>query len=300
MPSFSYFIVKFVLKIKGLKNTFSQAPIPYMDLRKDDVFSPSKKSLRSNSSTSFKIETSTISEIHPKINTSPDALIFYCPGGAFVAGPSELAWNSIAYLVEKTGTKAWLINYPKAPEAKIEEITYNIYKIYTKAIQNHKPSNIILLGDSVGGCLIFSLVQKLIHENLPLPAKLIAITPLVDASMSNPEIAKIDPIDPILGKVGILSAKKMCAGNLSLKHPLISPLYGKFDSFPPTHIFVAENDILSPDIHLAIKKMTLANVQLKITLGKSMPHIWPLLPIMKEAKVALSEIVESINQSSIN
>jgi len=295
MPSFSYSIIKFVLKLKGIKNSFSQDPILYKKLRKDDVISPSRILLRSNSSTSFKIEKSTITEITPKANTSPDTLIFYCPGGAFVSGPSDLAWNSISYLTKKTGAKAWVINYPKAPENQIEEISANIYEVYSKAILRYKPSNIILLGDSAGGCLILTLAQKLIKNNLPAPSKLIAITPLVDASMSNPEIEKIAPLDPILGKAGVLSAKKMCAGNLSLKNPLISPLYGSFESFPPTHIFVAEHDILTPDINLAIEKMKTAKVPLKVTWGKSMPHIWPLLPVMKEARTALAEIVDSIN-----
>jgi acetyl esterase/lipase len=297
MPSFSYSIIKLVLKLKGTKKIFSQDPILYKNLRKDDIISPSKLLLRGNRFTSFKVEKSTITEIIPKDNTSPNTLIFYCPGGAFVSGPSDLAWNSISYLTKKTGAKAWVINYPKAPENQIEEISDNIYKIYSKAILSYKPSNIILLGDSAGGCLILTLAQKLVEKNLPSPGKLIAITPLVDASMSNPEIEKIAHLDPILGKVGVLSAKKMCAGNLNLKNPIISPLYGSFESFPPTHIFVAEHDILSPDINLAIEKMKTAKISLEVTPGKSMPHLWPLLPVMKEARTALAQIAASINKS---
>ncbi len=125
--------------------------------------------------------------------------------------------------------------------------------------------------------------------------KIILVTPVMDASMSNHEIEKIDNIDPILSKIGVLSAKKMCAENNDLKNVMISPLFGNFNKFPHTILFLAENDICYPDQKLAVKKFINAKINIEIIEGKNMPHIWPFLPVMKEAKTSLNEIIRTLN-----
>ena len=95
---------------------------------------------------------------------------------------------------------------------------------------------------------------------------------------------------------GLLSAKKMCAQNLDLKDAIISPLYGSFQSFPETVIYAGERDITYPDQILAFSKAKKANVAITLVDGKNMPHIWPLLPIMKEAKSALNGLLQVLNQ----
>ncbi|MBL4642055.1 MAG: alpha/beta hydrolase fold domain-containing protein, partial [Flavobacteriaceae bacterium] len=142
---------------------------------------------------------------------------------------------------------------------------------------------------------VTSLIQRLIKRNIELPNKIILVSPVMDASMSNPEIKKLDTIDPMLSKVGVLSAKKMCVENNDLKNIMISPLYGSFGNFPQTILFLAENDITYPDQKLAIKKFIEAKISLEIIVGKNMPHIWPFLPVMKEAKTSLSEIIRILN-----
>lgn len=293
MPSISYHLTLLVLKLKGVKKGFSKAPVDVQQLRKEDVHQPSKKLLGGLPARPFRLQQTTVTEITPKAPAS-DFLLLYCPGGAYVYGPTELNWKSLAQLVKTTRTTAWLVDYPKAPEIKIGEIASNIDEVYTRALKSYSPSRIILLGDSVGGSLVISLVQRLIRAGKTPPATVIGITPVMDASMTNPEIEEIDKADPILSKKGVLSAKKMCAGRSSLTDPLISPLYGSFKGFPSTWLFIAENDILRPDQQLAVQKMREEGVTLVVVEGKNMPHIWPLLPVMQEAKEALSQVGEII------
>jgi len=118
----------------------------------------------------------------------------------------------------------------------------------------------------------------------------------MDSSMSNPEIIKVDDIDPMLSKTGVLSAKKMCAENNDLKNIMISPLFGSFDKFPNTILFLAENDIFYPDQKILVKKLINAKINFELIEGKNMPHIWPFLPVMKEAKIALNQIIKNINK----
>ncbi|WMX13706.1 alpha/beta hydrolase [Aureispira sp. CCB-E] len=296
MPSLSYYIVTTVLRIKGLKKIFAQDPIPYEKLRKEDIHIPSKRVLKGNASTQFKVLNTLVTSLVPKKYNNDQFLLLYCPGGAFVSGPNLLSWDSLAKLVRNTGINAWMLDYPKAPEAKILETTQNIDAVYAKALEQYDASRIILIGDSAGGNLILTLTQRLIAKQQPLPRRLIAISPAFDGSMTNPEIDRVDPYDCMLSKKGVLSAKRMCQGNLDIKDPMLSPLYGSFKNFPPVDLFMGEYDVLYPDQKLGRAKMEQEGVDLNVTIGKKMPHIWPLLPVMKEGVNALKKIEKIILQ----
>jgi len=291
--SLSYYITLLIIKLKGLKKSFSEAPINFEKIRKEDVHYPKGKFFKQNKIRTFKVIDSLITEVG--LNKNSDKLLIFIHGGAFISGPAKHHWDSIKKIATQTNYKIWMCDYPKSPENKISKISENIDSIYNNALDQFQPNKISFIGDSVGGTLITSLTQRLILKDIKLPKKIILVTPVMDASMSNPEIEKVDIIDPMLSKIGILSAKKMCAENNDLKNIMISPLFGSFDKFPHTILFIAENDIFYPDQKLAVKKFINAKINFELIEGKNMPHIWPFLPVMKEAKTSLNEIIRIIN-----
>ncbi len=291
--SLTYYITLFVIKLKGLKNDFSKDPIDFKKIRKEDVHYPKGKFFKENQLRNFKISDSIITEI--AVNDKFDNLLIFIPGGAFISGPAQHHWDTLKEIAKRTNYKIWMCDYPKAPESKIGKISENIDLIYTTALKNYPSNHIAFIGDSAGGTLITCLMQRLLKRNIELPNQIILVSPVMDASMSNLEIKKVESIDPMLSKIGVLSAKKMCVENNDLKNTMISPLYGSFENFPPTRLFLAENDITYPDQKLAIQKFRQAKVSLEIIEGKNMPHIWPFLPVMKEAEISLREITEMLN-----
>lgn len=291
--SSSYYITLFVIWIKGLKKDFSKDPINFKKLRKEDIHRPKGKFFKQNQVRNFHISNTLITEI--KGNKTPDTLLIFIHGGAFISGPARHHWSVVETIYKETDYTVWVCDYPKAPENKISQISDNIDLVYTTALQKYQANQITFLGDSVGGTLIAALTQRLLQRNIVLPLKIILISPVMDATMSNPDIIKKDSLDPMLSKVGLLSAKKMCAEGDDLTNSMISPLYGSFKNFPHTIIFLAENDITYPDQKLAVQKLIKAKVHLEIIEGKNMPHIWPFLPVMKEAKIALKEIIKHLN-----
>lgn len=292
-PSFSYHLTLLVIKLKGLKKTFSQNPIDYKKIRKEDMPNPKGSWLKKYTIERFNILKTSITQIS-KSNNSNKLLIFI-HGGAFISGPAKHHWDAIKKILKQTDYTVWMCNYPKAPEHKIIEISKNIDAVYKEALSKFNSDKICLIGDSVGGTLVTTLTQRLIKDTVNLPQKIILISPVMDATLSNPDISKIDLIDPMLSKSGVLSAKKMCAENDDLKNEIISPLYGNFKNFPNTTLFMAENDITYPDQKLAVQKFKNDNVDIKVIVGTNMPHIWPLLPVMKEAKTALKYIIQILN-----
>jgi acetyl esterase/lipase len=291
--SITYYITIFILKLKGLKKDFSKDPIDYKSIRKGDIHDPSGLYIRQNKARTFKISNTQITEISR--SKTPSKLLIFIHGGAFISGPAKLHWDTIQEIAKQTNLTIWMCDYPKAPENKISELSKNIDSVYNAALEQYKPSQLSLIGDSVGGTLISALIQRLIIKDIKLPNKIILISPVMDATMSNPQIENVDKIDPMLSKKGVLSAKKMCAEDNDLKNAMISPLFGRFENFPTTILFIAEHDITYPDQKLAVRKLLNAKINLEVIEGKNMPHIWPFLPVMKEAKIALRQIIDHLN-----
>lgn len=290
--SFTYYLTTFVIKLKGIKSAFSTSPIDYLRLRKDDVYSPNGRFYKRDKILNFSVLDTKITQIEKSNKT--DKLLIYLHGGAFVSGPMQHHWDTIETISKKTDYTIWMCVYPKAPEYKIDKISINIDEIYQKALINYKSSNIILMGDSAGGTLAISLTQRLIANNRHLPSKLILISPVLDATLKNKKINEVDKKDIMLSKAGVLSAKSMCSDNLN--DVRISPINGAFRLFPKTYLYIAENDITYPDQLIFSSELNKEKIDHEMIIGKEMPHIWPLLPVMKEAKVALNQLIDHINE----
>lgn len=289
--SISYYLTLWVIKLKGIKKTLSKSPVDVQKMRKEDVHQPKGKFFRQYART-FQVLDTVVTEVD--VNKNADQLLLFIPGGAFISGPAPHHWDTTKTIAQNTPHTIWICDYPKAPEHKIGEMAKNIDAIYAKALEHYPAHNITLMGDSAGGSLATSLTQRLVINGTALPKKVILISPVMDARMSNPAIAVLDANDPMLSKAGILSAKQMCAGEVDLQNPMISPLHGSFEGFPPTALFLGQRDIMYADEKLAEAKMKEAGIDLQVFEGENMPHIWPFLPVMKEAKVALNQIISEI------
>lgn len=55
---------------------------------------------------------------------------------------------------------------------------------------------------------------------------------------------------------------------------------------------------MSPDARIAARCLKNKGVEIEVIEGNNMPHIWPLLPLMKEAKSSLNQIVAQLNEAS--
>lgn len=292
--SLQYYLLKAFIRLKRVKQNFNSSPINFKEIRKSDIHHPKAGFFNKAGVNRFIVANTNITEF--KKDNAPKKLLVFIHGGAFISGPNKIHWGVIKQLAKKTDQTIWLCDYPKAPEYTIQEISNNIDLVYQKAIEKFEASQIILLGDSVGGTLAMSLVQRLISNGIQAPGKIILISPVCDATFSNPSIPEIEAKDIMLALKGVKSAKSMCAGSLSLDNSMLSPINGSFENFPQTTIYSAQNDITFPDQLLVANKLTFAQIDYEIIIGKGMPHIWPFLPLMPESKKALKSIINEINQ----
>lgn len=290
--SISFYLVLLVLKLKGKKRLFSQVPVAFKGLRKDDVKVPGGPFYKSSAVRDFEVDGFKVTALESE--SMGGRLMIYLHGGAFVSGPGQHHWDTIKKIHKDTGINIWLVDYPKAPEYIVDRANKVIDALYQKALGVYTGKDIILMGDSAGGNLCISLTQRIISAKIDKPALLILVSPVIDASFSNPAIKAIDPLDPILSIDGVRSANELFAGNKALTDPSLSPIFKSVEGFPKVIMYVGGRDICAPDEIEFAKVLKAQGVDLDLIREQEMIHIWPLLPVMKEARVALNDLIEKL------
>ncbi len=125
--------------------------------------------------------------------------ILYLHGGAYVGGFVKVHWNFLAYLLQHLQCSITAPDYPLAPKYTYKEAFEVVATTYKSLLESVHPDNLILMGDSAGGGFALALAQKMRNETVPTPSQLILLSPWLDITLTNPEIAKIDPADPFMG-----------------------------------------------------------------------------------------------------
>lgn len=181
-------------------------------------------------------------------------LVLYLHGGGYIANITSYDWAFIDKLITKSGCTFLVPDYPIAPEHHCMDAHRFLDTVYDHILQSYPNRPLTLIGNSCGGGLALSFVQRLINYNRPLPSMLILNSPWLDVELDNPDIAYYESKDKLLSVPALKSAGLLFAANLSTKDEKISPIHGRVDGLPETHVFIGSHDIFFPDVQRFILK----------------------------------------------
>jgi Esterase/lipase len=221
-------------------------------------------------------------------------VIVYLHGGAYVYQPYYEHIAMVERLAQESGARAIMPMYPMAPKYNCHESYAAVLKYYENLILTEDHESLVLMGDSAGGAIALALTQYLKKNSLPMPGRLILISPWLDARCDNPQIDElgIEAIDPMLTKQFYLAAQYWADG-LPLDDPLISPAYGPLDGLPPITLYTGTREIFWPDAVKFNEKAKRCGADVDYREWDGMNHAFPLYPI-PEAVAAQDEIIEML------
>ena len=217
--------------------------------------------------------------------------VIFLHGGAYVMRAVRAHKNIVEKLVKKYHLKVTFIDYPLAPENTVDKAHKMVMDAYKEIAQKYKADEFYLFGDSSGGGLALAFLQKLKKkQKLPFPKKTVLMSPWVDVSMENEEIEEFTEKDPILPLNGLIVTGKQFAGNLNVKDPIISPIYGNMNNLGKIFLIFGTNEILYPDC-LKLSDMLEISIgtSVEIKIGENLCHDWILAPL-KESEETIDEI----------
>jgi monoterpene epsilon-lactone hydrolase len=231
--------------------------------------------------------------IAPKQNASGKHVI-YLHGGAYVNSFAPQHWDFMSKLVSMSSCTVTAPNYPHAPEHNVHDVFALMLPLYNELAANAGSSNITIMGDSSGGGISLALAQRLREDGHQQPGHVVLLSPWLDATLSNPEIAEFDKIDPFLGVEGLKYGGEVYARDVDPKSYLVSPVYGSLKDLAPVTLFIGTRDILYPDCRKLRDNAHAEGVRLDYREYDQMVHDWMLGPL-PEAKHAIKAIVETIS-----
>jgi epsilon-lactone hydrolase len=249
MPSLVSRLVKIYARLRNFKAKSGSAQIfraSVLESRKQRPPAPTRTIKKYALITCDKFKGQTIYTLSPK-GAAPKGHILFLHGGAYVFDLIKEHWGIVGRLLSELGCSISVPLYPLAPEHSCSEMYDWLISFYEEQISRYPAENLTLMGDSAGGGLSLGVSQVLKARGLPLPKRIVLLSPWLDVTMSHPEIPEIEPYDLILGTEGLKEAGRMFAGALPLSHPCVSPINGDMKGLPPISLFIGTHDILFPD-----------------------------------------------------
>ena len=221
-------------------------------------------------------------------------IILYCHGGGYSTGSCVYARTLTTKLAASTSMDVLSFDYRLAPENPYPAATEDAMQVWNHLmLLGYGARDIILAGDSAGGNLALSLMLRLKQENRLLPRGAVLMSPWTDLTSSGKSHISKASIDPVLNADYLQEMITNYAPGQDLTNPLISPLFGNFEGFPPVYIQVGSNEILLDDSNMLYKKLLKANVSVKLDLFKGMWHVFQMSPF-KTAYEAMDKNAEFI------
>lgn len=204
--------------------------------------------------------------------------VVYIHGGGYINQINPYHWKMILRLCDETGCGAVVPNYPMLPRHTFKDAHRLMLDFYRDLIKETPPERIIFMGDSAGGGLALALALEIKELSLPLPQRLVLISPWVDLGGGAKELNEIDAM--LDYDCAILLGKTWADGE-DLHDYRISPLYGDFAGLPPVSIYVGTHEIFYYDNLKLRDRLTEAGVDTEIHVGEMMDHVYPLYPILE-------------------
>jgi len=282
-------LAEIVLKLTAFKRNFSSAERLHALIAKDrrhGPVTPSASMRRTLVVTERTIAGCQAWDIAPRGPSTARALYFH--GGSYVLDLIKYHWQLVERLVHESGATITVPRYPLAPEAAHHEVLAFAEAAYDEV----RPD--VVLGDSAGAGLTLALAQALRDAQKAQPRLLILLSPWLDVTMTDPKLAELDLLDPMLGIPGSVEAGRLYARHTDPRDPRISPLFGNLHGLPRMLVLTGTHDILHADALQLRARCQEEGITLDWLEGADMIHDWPLVVALPEARAAIRTMAARI------
>ena len=240
----------------------------------------------------FELEGMRAAWVRPEWGHDPNQIILYCHGGGYTSGNLGYSRPLASKLSHVSGRETLCFEYRLAPEHPYPAAVEDAVRVWDHLMrQGYGARDITVAGDSAGGNLALVLLHRLKAEGRRLPHRLVLMSPWTDMAAGGASYTQRAELDPTITMEYIRAVRTAYAGGADWSDPMLSPLFGDFEGFPPTLIQVGSNELLYSDSEQLMERMRSAGVMCRMEEWKEMWHVFQMMPIKKAA-----EAMEHIGQ----
>ena len=218
-------------------------------------------------------------------------VILYLHGGAFVAESPHTHRALLAKLCIQAGARGFYLSYRLAPEHPYPAASLDCLAAYRYLLaEGVQPGRIVIAGDSAGGNLTVSTAMRIRDLGLPLPAALVVLSPVLDATLGGDSMRRNDGLDPLFRRASLGTLAGSYVSREQCLDPYVSPLLGNLDGLPPTLAMVGSSELLLDD---TLRYATRAR-NVTVQVWHDMPHVWLAMHGLAEADEAIAVVSDFI------
>jgi epsilon-lactone hydrolase len=228
-----------------------------------------------------------------------DRLLVHFHGGCYVLSPGEAGLPEAIYMAGFGHFKVISVDYRMPPEAHFPAALDDAVAAWKAVLMVADPKKMAVFGTSAGGALTLALILRAKQENLPIPAAIAPGTPMSDVTKTGDTFYANEMLDNVLvSRDGLCdAATKLYANGHDLRDPLLSPIYGDFDGFPPTILTSGTRDLLLSNTVRVHRKLRQAGVEAVLQVYEGRAHAQYLLnDAAPETKEVFGEIAVFFDQ----
>lgn len=223
----------------------------------------------------------------------PHAALLYVHGGGFALGTAGAYAGFAARVAAAAGATAVVPEYRLAPEHPYPAGLDDVHAVYLSLLADGQdPRQLVVVGDSAGGGLTLSLLQRLRDAGAPLPAAAGLLSPWVDL-VPDARRTRAAGSDPLLDPVMLNEWVAPYAGSRDPRDPGISPLHGDLSGLPPIVLHSGADDPLVTDA-LALERRLRQTAGAGTVEHRSWPGRWHVFHLqagfLADADAAVAEL----------
>lgn len=221
-----------------------------------------------------------------------ETVLLYLHGGGFVMPALGMHYAFCARAALSKRLHVAMPHYRLAPEHPFPAAPEDCFAAYKGLLeQGHAAENIVIAGDSAGGNLVLAVLLMAKQAQLPLPAGASLISPGLMLQQTRMAQAGYQAADPMFLPQTLSCFQSLyCGSDNDPPDPRLTPLSGEFSGLPPLQIYVGGAEMLRVDAQAAADKARASGVPTQFTLVEGMPHVFPLIDILPEARIAREHI----------
>jgi epsilon-lactone hydrolase len=226
-------------------------------------------------------------------NWKADEAILHLHGGWFSFGSARAYRHLVGHIAARAGARAFIPDYRLAPEHLFPAATDDVLACY-RGLAGRGVRQIALTGDSAGGNLALVLASRVIGETASINATLVGVavfSPVTDLTLSGATYETRADAEPLFTRPQVAELVHSYLGSADARHPLASPLHGRYSGMPFTRIHVGDDEVLLDDSLRYVERAVAAGVDAQADVWMGMPHGFPgSIGRLKAAAQALDAI----------
>lgn len=234
--------------------------------------------------------------------SAEDRVVLYLHGGAFIVGGRYLHRQLTSRIADRTRASLLAVDYRQLPNHPVSDSITDGLDAYRHLLDSGvAASNIVIMGDSAGGYLTFQVALAAEAAGLPMPAGLVAMSPLIDfdgTTKIEADSARTCSVFPRSCFDGLSKVVLRAARRAGQPHGLPgAPSQAALHGLPPSLIQASTAEMVHPDAESMAAALHAAGVRCELQVWDHQVHVFQAAAgFLPEADQALDEIVDFVDE----